>query len=110
MREILALSDVVVLLSYYGEGVPRILLEGMAMGKPIVTTDSVGCREVVDEGQNGYLVPVRDAHALAEAIGDLFCDEGKRQRFGRQSRMKVETEFDEQSVVDKALELLCRLD
>ena len=110
VREVLALSDVVVSPSYYGEGVPRILLEAMAMSKPIVTTDNVGCREVIEEGQNGYLVPVKDAHALVEAIGDLLRDEGKRQRFGRHSKMKVEAEFDERSVVDKVLKLLYGLD
>jgi len=106
IRELLALSDVAVLPSYYPEGVPRSLLEAMAMEKPIVTTDNVGCREVVDEGRNGYLVPVRDGQALAKAIGDLLSDEKKRERFGRHSRMKVEAEFDEQSVVDRTLKLL----
>jgi N,N'-diacetylbacillosaminyl-diphospho-undecaprenol alpha-1,3-N-acetylgalactosaminyltransferase len=109
IRELLALSDVAVLPSYYPEGVPRSLLEAMAMGKPIVTTDNVGCREVVDEGRNGYLVPVRDSQALAKAIGDLLGDEKKRERFGRHSRMKVEAEFDEQSVVDRTLKLLYAL-
>ena len=86
------------------------MLEAMAMAKPVVTTDNVGCREVVEEGQNGYLVPVRDAHALAKAIGDLLRDEKKRQRFGHCSRIKVEAEFDERSVVDKVLKLLYGLD
>jgi N,N'-diacetylbacillosaminyl-diphospho-undecaprenol alpha-1,3-N-acetylgalactosaminyltransferase len=106
IRELLALSDVVVLPSYYPEGVPRSLLEAMAMGKPIVTADSVGCREVVEEGRNGYLVPVRDGQALAKAIGDLLGDGRKRERFGHYSRMKVEAEFDEQLVVDRTLKLL----
>lgn len=110
LREVFLLSDMVVLPSYAREGVPNSLIEAMAMGKPIVTTDNVGCREVVEEGRNGYLVPVRDAHALAGAIGDLLCDEEKRQRFGRHSRVKVEAEFDERLVVDKVLKLLYGLD
>ncbi len=110
VRELLTLSDVVVLPSYYGEGVPRILLEGMAMSKPIVTTDNVGCREVVDDGENGFLVPVKDADALAGAIAELLHDEKKRDRFGKHSRMKVEKEFDEKIVVNQALNLLYKLD
>ena len=101
VREILSLADVVVLPSYFGEGVPRILLEASAMGKPIVTTDNPGCREVVEHGRNGYLVPVKDPRALAAAIADLSNSEAVRVEFGRHSRLKAETEFDEQLIVDR---------
>ncbi len=109
VRELMALSDIIVLPSYYGEGLPYVLLEAMAMSKAIVTTDNVGCREVVDHGENGYIVPVRDSHALAEAIGILLEDEDKRNRFGHHSRNKVEAEFDEKTVIARALELLYKL-
>jgi N,N'-diacetylbacillosaminyl-diphospho-undecaprenol alpha-1,3-N-acetylgalactosaminyltransferase len=109
VRELLALCDVAVLPSYYREGVPRNLLEAMAMGKPIVTTDNVGCREVVDQGLNGYLVPVRDSQALAEAIDNLLGDARKRERFGHHSKRKAETEFDERLIVGEALERLYEL-
>ncbi len=100
LKEILSLADVVALPSYYREGVPRVLLEAMALGKPIVTTDNVGCREVVDQGRNGYLVPVRDSHAFAESIRRLAESEPLRLAFGRQSRAKAESEFSEPAVVD----------
>jgi N,N'-diacetylbacillosaminyl-diphospho-undecaprenol alpha-1,3-N-acetylgalactosaminyltransferase len=97
------MSDIVVLPSYYGEGVPRILLEALAMGKPIVTTNNVGCKEVVDQGYNGYLVPARDSNALAEAIGDLLNFKEKRDQFGHNSRLKAENEYDEKIIIDKVL-------
>jgi N,N'-diacetylbacillosaminyl-diphospho-undecaprenol alpha-1,3-N-acetylgalactosaminyltransferase len=106
VREILALSDVVVLPSYYREGVPRVLLEAMAMGKPIVTTNNVGCRETVDEGKNGFLVPVRNSAALASAIEVLINDKELREQFGRHSRVKAETEFDETVIVQRIIEEL----
>jgi N,N'-diacetylbacillosaminyl-diphospho-undecaprenol alpha-1,3-N-acetylgalactosaminyltransferase len=101
LQQLLAMADVVTLPSFYREGVPRSLLEAMAMGKPIVTTDNVGCRDVVDEGKNGFLVPVRNSNALAAAIGKLVTDEALRNSFGRWSRSKVEAEFDEIAVIGK---------
>lgn len=103
VKEILALADVVTLPSYYREGVPRVLLEAAAMGKPIVTTDNVGCREVVDEGENGFLVPVKDSKALASAIEILIRDSSLREAFGKQSRTKAQLEFDEAIVISKVL-------
>lgn len=110
IRKIYAISDVVVLPSYYGEGVPRSLLEAMAMEKPIITTDNVGCREVVEDGKNGYLVPIKDSKALANAIEKLIIDENKRKKFGRYSRIKVEKEFDEKIVIERIIKELYQLD
>jgi len=62
---------VVVLPSYYREGVPRVILEAMSMGKPVVTTDMPGCRDAVEDGKNGLLVPPKNSQALAEAICDF---------------------------------------
>jgi len=103
VREILALSDIFVLPSYYREGVPKVLMEAMAMGKPIVTTDNVGCRDVVEEGQNGFLVPVRDSAALAGALALLLDDPDLRLRFGQHSREKVAREFADTIVVARVL-------
>ncbi|MBI2524629.1 MAG: glycosyltransferase family 4 protein [Candidatus Rokubacteria bacterium] len=103
IREILALAAAVVLPSYFREGVPRVLLEALALAKPIVTTDRPGCREVVDDGTNGYLVPARDSAALAGAIGRLVEDEGTREKFGRCSRWKAETEFAESIIVKRII-------
>ncbi len=106
VKDILAISDIVVLPSYYREGVPRSLLEAMAMAKPIVTTDSVGCREVVKNGENGYLVPIKDSSALADAISKLLDNPKKRTDFGSNGRLWVEKELDEKIVVERVLQEL----
>lgn len=99
-----ALADVCVLPSYR-EGVPRTLLEAAAVGKPIVATDVAGCREVVDHGINGLLVPLRNTGALADAIGRLVVNPSLREEMGAQSRKKAVDEFDVQHVVRQYLEL-----
>lgn len=105
---ILALSDVVVLPSYYREGVPRSLLEAMSMGKPIITTDNPGCREVVQEKRNGFLVPIKNSFALASAIGELLSSADKRLVFGQHSRQMVENEFAEELITRRVLKDLYR--
>ena len=98
IRELLALSDLVVLPSYR-EGFPRVLLEAAAMGKPMVATDVPGCRDVVDNGVNGLLVPARDAGALVIAIETLLDSPELRARMGKAAREKALREFDERDVV-----------
>ncbi len=106
VRPHLAAADCVVLPSYR-EGTPRSLLEAAAMGKPIVTTDAVGCREVVDDGVNGYLCRVRDAKDLAEKLEQLYClSPEARAAMGAAGRAKVVCEFDEQIVIDRYLEAI----
>jgi len=105
IREILYISNVVTLPSYYREGIPRVLLEAMSMEKPIVTTDTIGCREVVEEGKNGFLVPVKNPVALADAIERLVNDKELRVRFGKYGRGKVLKEFDERIVVKKTIKV-----
>ena len=78
--EIIALSDIIVLPTYYREGVPRALLEGMALSKPLVASNFVGCREVVEEGRNGYMVPIKDPPSLASAIKRLIEAPNLRRR------------------------------
>ena len=102
--ELTAMSDVYVLPSYR-EGVPRTLLEAASMAKPIVTTDTVGCREVVKDGFNGYLVPVKDAKRLAQKIEILMADEKKRKLMGENGRIMAMKEFDVQNVVEQYLAL-----
>lgn len=109
IRELLMISDVSVLPSYYPEGIPKNLLEALAMRKPIVTTNNVGCKEVVEESKNGYLVPIKDSKALADAIEKLIIDGNKREEFGRYSRMKAEKEFDEKLIVNRILNELYQL-
>jgi glycosyltransferase involved in cell wall biosynthesis len=91
---ILALTDIFVLPSFYREGIPRVLLEAASMGLPIVTTDSPGCSEVVEHEVNGFLVPPRDAAALAQAILRLVEEPEMRQRFGQESRQRAVARFD----------------
>jgi glycosyltransferase involved in cell wall biosynthesis len=104
VRPIVARADVVVLPSYR-EGTPRSLLEAAAMGKPLITTDAVGCREVVDEGINGLLVPVKDAQALAQAMVCLVKHPAIREHMGKAGREKMKREFDERIVLEKTWEV-----
>jgi len=78
-----ALADIVVLPSTYREGVPTVLLEGMAMGVPVVTTNRPGCREAVLHGRNGYLFDAGSSSQLVDRLADLVDDEAKRREFGR---------------------------
>jgi glycosyltransferase involved in cell wall biosynthesis len=103
MELLLADTDLMVLPSYYREGTPRSLLEAAASGLPIITTDSIGCREVVEHGVNGLLVPPRDPTALADAIRQLFDDPQTCQNMGQAGRVKVMAEFEEQLVIAQTL-------
>lgn len=101
--EEIELADCVVLPSYR-EGMPRTLLEAAAMGRPIVATDAVGCREVVDNGINGYLCKPRDAVDLADKISKVVAlSHAERTVMGLRGREKMEQEFDERIVIDKYL-------
>jgi len=104
MPAVLAAAHVVCLPSYR-EGLPKALLEASAAGRPIVTTDVPGCREVVRDGENGWLVPVREAAPLAERLRILLTDAGLRERMGRRGRAIAEAEFGVERVVAATLEL-----
>jgi len=95
----------VVVLPSYREGTPRSLLEAAAMGKPLVTTDAVGCREVVDDGINGLLVPVQDVQALVQAMVRLIEYPAMREHMGKAGREKMKREFDERIVLEKTWEV-----
>jgi glycosyltransferase involved in cell wall biosynthesis len=97
--QVLAASDLFVLPSYLREGIPRVLLEAASMGLPLITTDSPGCNDVVENGVNGCLVPARDPGALSQAIVDLLGQPEVRQRFGRASRRRAVERFDLSVVV-----------
>jgi glycosyltransferase involved in cell wall biosynthesis len=103
MRLQLTNTDVMVLPSFYGEGVPRSLIEAAACGLPIVTTDSQGCREVVTHEVNGLLIPVKDSEALASAIQRLHEDATLRRTLGAAARQRALAEFDERIVLDKTI-------
>jgi glycosyltransferase involved in cell wall biosynthesis len=102
MPAVLAGASVVVLPTY-GEGLPKVLLEAAAAGRPVVATDVRGCREVVRPGVNGLLVPLRDSPALAEAIGHLLRSPDLRATLGQGGRHLAEAEFAEPVVVEQTL-------
>ncbi len=103
-----AASDIYCLPSYR-EGLPVSTMEAMACGLPVVTTDVPGCRETVEEGVNGFLVPSRNAEALAEALERLVVDGELRARMGKASLEKVRREFAVESIVEQHLALYERL-
>jgi len=93
--------------SYYREGVPKSLIEAAAIGRPIITTDTVGCRDIVDDGVNGFFCKSRDHEDLAEKMERVvLLTAEKRAEMGEKSRVKAEREFDEQFVVEKYLDAL----
>lgn len=103
MPRVFAGCHVVCLPSSYGEGIPKVLLEAAASARPIVTTDIPGCREVVRDGENGFLVPPGDVTALTVALRRLIEDSGLRQRMGAAGRKIAEAEFSEEVVVKRTL-------
>ena len=103
VADVLAGSHVAVLPTYYGEGVPKTLLEAAACGRPIVATDFAGCREVVRHGGNGLLVPPRDAPALSNAIMALAGDPARRAAMGAAGRRRAETEFAAERINEETL-------
>ncbi len=104
MPAVLGQSQIICLPSYYGEGVPRVLIEAAACGRPIVATDTPGCREVVRHGENGLLVPPRDAERLAGALARLIENPLLRATMGHRSREIALTEFSLAQVIDDNLD------
>lgn len=109
MVEVFRQCHVVCLPSVYGEGVPRVLIEAAACSRPIVTTDAPGCREIVQDGRNGILVPAKDVAALADAIERLAGDFVLRQTMGKEGRALAESEFSLDSVIARTLAVYDRL-
>lgn len=93
-------ADCIVLPSFYFEGLSRTLMEALALGKPIITTNVPGCKETVEDGKNGFLIKPKDADALSAAIRKfLGLSEQERILMGRRSREKAEEEFDVRNVI-----------
>lgn len=91
------------------EGFSRSAMEASASGLPVVATDIRGCRQVVEDGHTGLLVPVRDAASLAHAIETLARDQPRRRAMGGAGRVRAETDFDDRRVVARTLETYRRL-
>jgi len=100
-----AQSHISVLPSAYGEGVPMSLIEAAACGRPIITTDMPGCREIVQHEKNGLLISIKDSKALADAIYRLIENPDLRRQMGQEGRKLVEKEFAESIVVTQTLNL-----
>jgi glycosyltransferase involved in cell wall biosynthesis len=99
MPELLARTDIAVLTSI-DEGIPRAMLEAMAMRVPTVATDVVGTKETVVDDETGFLVPLNDVGALTDRLIQLIDDPALRERMGVRGRARVESEFDEDKIVD----------
>ena len=105
VRPYLARAHVYVLPSY-GEGMPRTVLEALATGRPVITTDARGCRETVEHGKNGLLVPPGDANALAGAMAQMLENPDSLSKMGQESRAIAEREFDVEQVNQAMMQAL----
>ena len=100
--DLFANSNLIVLPSYR-EGLPKALIEAAACGRAVVTTDVPGCRDAIEPGKTGLLVPARDAVALADAVQSLIEDPFRRKQMGAAGRILAEREFTIEKVVDAHL-------
>ncbi|GAB4337652.1 MAG: glycosyltransferase family 4 protein [Calditrichia bacterium] len=96
-------TNIICLPSYYGEGLPKSLIEAASSGKPIVTTDWIGCREIVKDGLNGILVPIKNAEKLADALEKLILNKKLRVEMGKKGRELVVNHFTTEIVVKNTL-------
>ncbi|MCU0345229.1 MAG: glycosyltransferase, partial [Ignavibacterium sp.] len=95
----------IILPSFYREGTPRSILEGLAIGRPIITTDMPGCRTTVINGENGYLVPPNEINILSEKMQEIMNQNFELlQKMGKRSRQLAEEQFDENIVINKYLD------
>jgi glycosyltransferase involved in cell wall biosynthesis len=92
-------AKIIVLPSYYREGLPKVLIEAAACGRPVVTTDMPGCRDAIDPEVSGILVPPRDTSALADAIQRLLLDPKLCAQMGKSARQLAEQKFSIEKVV-----------
>ncbi len=106
VRPWLTQASIFVLPSYYREGLPRSIQEAMAMGRPIITTDTPGCRETVEEGVNGFLVPIRDVASLVKAMLIFVNQSDRIVPMGAASRRIAEEKFDVHKINEKIINLI----
>ena len=93
-------ADCIVHPSYYFEGLSRVLMEALAMGKPIIASDIPGCRETVEHGKTGFLIPPQDIPELVDTVSKfLSLDSAARKQMGYYGRIKAEREFDVKNVI-----------
>ena len=101
VRSVIQNADVVVLPSYR-EGLPRVMLESLAMAKPVITTDVPGCREIIRDQENGFMVPVKDAGKLAKAMIEMYkLSNEQRIAMGIAGREMALKDFDERAIIKR---------
>jgi glycosyltransferase involved in cell wall biosynthesis len=106
VRPMIDASSCIVLPSYR-EGMPRIILEAMSMSKPIITTDTAGCRETVLEGKNGYLAKIKDEASLIHAMEKFInLPEIDKLNMGKEGRILAETVFSDVTIANHIYEIL----
>lgn len=105
VKELLQNSHIVAFPSYYMEGLPKSLIEADAIGRPVITCNSVGCKETVIDGYNGYLIPTRDVDALVEKLDILLSDATLRQDMGKNARKYAEVNFSIDTVINRHLNI-----
>lgn len=107
--ELLKLCHIVAFPSYYKEGLPKSLIEATAIGRAIITTDNIGCREAVEDGVNGFLVPIKDSNALAEKLDLLLINGELRRKMGKNGRKLAEHDFSIDEVIRRHLAIYAEL-
>lgn len=105
VKDLLAASSIVAFPSYYREGLPKSLIEANAIGRPIITTNSIGCKDTVEDGINGFLIPIKDSEALAQKLRILLSDSELRIKMGKEARKIAERDFSLTNVIEKHLEI-----
>lgn len=105
VKELLQQSHIVAFPSYYMEGLPKSLIEATAIGRPIITTKSIGCKDTVDDGVNGFLIAPKEVEPLVEKLRLLIDDAALRQKMGKAAREKAEKDFSLDVVIERHLNI-----
>lgn len=105
VKELLQQSHIVAFPSYYMEGLPKSLIEATAIGRPIITTKSIGCKDTVDDGVNGFLIAPKEVEPLVEKLRLLIDDAALRLKMGKASREKAERDFSLDVVIERHLKI-----
>ena len=105
VKELLQSSHIVAFPSYYMEGLPKSLIEADAIGRPVITCNSVGCKETVIDGHNGFLIPTKDVNSLVEKLDILISDADLRQKMGQNSRKYAEENFSIDVVIERHIKI-----
>lgn len=105
VKDLLQQSHIVAFPSYYMEGLPKSLIEATAIGRPIITTRSIGCKDTVDDEVNGFLIAPKEVNPLVEKLRLLIDDAALRQKMGKAAREKAEKEFSLDVVIERHLSI-----